>query len=79
MDLKKVQQARKKVQKNHQLATNTFETVSVSADLAAQMSENRHLFDEVMALQAPELIPFENLQMQHEFEALSAQIAGMKP
>ena len=79
MDLKKVQQAHKKVQKNHQLAINTFETVSVSADLATQMSENRQLFNEIMALQAPELTPFENLQMQHEFEALSAQIADMKP
>ena len=79
MDLKKVRQARKKVEENHQLAINTFETVSVSADLATQMSENRRLFDEIMALQAPELIPFENLQMQQEFEALSAQIADMKP
>jgi len=67
------------VEENHQLAINTFETVSVSADLATQMSENRRLFDEIMALQAPELIPFENLQMQHEFEALSAQIADVKP
>ena len=79
MDLNKVQQAHKKVQKNHQLAINTFETVSVSADLATQMSENRQLFDEIMALQTPELIPFENLQMQHEFEVLSVQIANMKP
>ncbi|MCP3866503.1 MAG: hypothetical protein GY703_00080 [Gammaproteobacteria bacterium] len=79
IDLKKIQQAHRKVRKNHELAVNTFETVSVSADLASQMSENRRLFAEIMALQAPELIPFENLQMQHEFEALSAQIADMQP
>ena len=47
-------------------------------ELATQMSENRRLFNEFMAQQAPELIPFENLQMQHEFEALSAQIADVK-
>ena len=40
------------------------------------MAENSNLFNEVMSIQAPELIPFENLQMQKEFEALTLQLSN---
>ena len=40
------------------------------------MAGNNNLFNEVMSLQAPELIPFENLQMQNEFEAITLQMSN---
>jgi hypothetical protein len=39
------------------------------------MAGNNNLFNEVMSLQAPELIPFENLQIQDAFETLSLQLS----
>lgn len=77
-DLIKIQKGLNKINKNYQVALNTYSTVSISSDLAALMSENQDLFKEIMSLQVPELIPFENLQMQKEFESLSSKILNHK-
>jgi hypothetical protein len=77
-DLIKIQEGLNKINKNYQVALNTYSTVSISSDLAALMSENQDLFKEIMSLQVPELIPFENLQMQKEFESLSSKILNHK-
>ena len=74
-DLKKIQNGLKKVNDNYLVALNTYKTVNVSADLAVLMAGNNNLFNEVMSLQAPELIPFENLQIQDAFETLSLQLS----
>ena len=74
-DLKKIENGLKKVNDNFLVALNTYETVNVSADLAALMAGNNNLFNEVMSLQTPELIPFENLQIQDAFETLSLQLS----
>ena len=74
-DLYKIQNGLKKVNDNYLVALNTYKTVNVSADLAALMAGNNNLFNEVMSLQAPELIPFENLQIQDAFETLSLQLS----
>ncbi len=74
-DLKKIENGLKKVNDNYLVALNTYETVNVSADLAALMAGNNNLFNEVMSLQTPELIPFENLQIQDAFETLSLQLS----
>ena len=75
-DLYKIQNGLKKVNDNYLVALNTYKTVNVSADLAELMEGNNNLFNEVMSLQAPELIPFENLQMQNEFEAITLQMSN---
>ena len=74
-DLYKIQNGLKKVNDNYLVALNTYKTVNVSADLALLMAGNNNLFNEVMSLQAPELIPFENLQIQDAFETLSLQLS----
>ena len=74
-DLYKIQNGLKKVNDNYLVALNTYKTVNVSADLATLMAGNNNLFNEVMSLQAPELIPFENLQIQDAFETLSLQLS----
>ena len=77
-DLRKIKKGLNKIRKNYQVALNTFSTVSISSDLASLMSENQDLYKEIMSLQVPELIPFENLQMQKEFESLSNKISNYK-
>ena len=74
-DLKKIENGLKKVNDNFLVALNTYETVNVSADLAKLMAGNNNLFNEVMSLQTPELIPFENLEIQDAFETLSLQLS----
>ena len=75
-DLIKIETGLKKVNDNYLVSLNTFQTVTVAADLASLMAENSNLFNEVMSIQVPELIPFENLQMQKEFEALTLQLSN---
>ena len=75
-DLLKIETGLKKVNDNYLVSLNTFQTVTVAADLASLMAENSNLFNEVMSIQVPELIPFENLQMQKEFEALTLQLSN---
>lgn len=73
-DTKKVTKARKLINKQHEAAENTLKTVQVSAVLSDLVRQNEALYNEVMTLQAPELIPFENLQIQREFEAVTSRI-----
>ena len=73
-DTKKVTKARKLINKQHEAAENTLQTVQVSAVLSDLVRQNEALYHEVMTLQAPELVPFENLQIQREFEAVTTRI-----
>lgn len=77
-DLKKLKSGLKKINRNYKVALNTLETVNISSDLVSLMSENQKMFQEVMSMQIPELIPFENLQMKREFESLSAKISAIE-
>lgn len=73
-DRAKVQEAKKLVTKQHELAENTLSTVRVSADLSSLIQQGEQMYAQVMDLQTPALVPFENLQMQREFEALTIRL-----
>lgn len=73
-DRNKVEKARELVSKVYALAENTLSTVRVSADLSTLVRQNESLSKQVMSLQTPDLVPFENLQMQREFEAVTARL-----
>ena len=73
-DRAKVQEAKKLVTKQHELAENTLSTVRVSADLSSLIQQGEQMYAQVMDLQTPALVPFENLQMQREFEALTTRL-----
>jgi hypothetical protein len=73
-DRNKVEEARSIVSKLHELAGNTLSTVRVSADLSALVRQSEGLYKQVMSLQTPALVPFENLQMQREFEAVTQRL-----
>ena len=73
-DRSKVQEAHAVVQKIHQLAANTLATVRVSSDLLTMMKSAETMLQEVLSLQTPELHPFENLDLQREFEAVTMRL-----
>ena len=73
-DRTKVQEAHAVVQKIHQLAANTLATVRVSSDLLTMMKSAETMLQEVLSLQTPELHPFENLDLQREFEAVTMRL-----
>jgi hypothetical protein len=73
-DLKKVKSAKARLKKDYDAAVNTYKTVDIAFNVSGLIKENEKLFDEVMNLQAPELIPFENEKMKDEFSKISAQI-----
>lgn len=73
-DRGKIVRARALVNEQHKLAENTLITVIVSADLSSLIRQAEGMYKEVMSLQTPALVPFENLQLQREFEAVTVRL-----
>ena len=73
-DAAKVARAKLLLKKHYGVAKNTLRTVQVSSDLSALISKNEALYQEVMELQVPDLVPFENLQVQEKFEAVTERL-----
>lgn len=71
-------QAREIVRKLLRLAENTLKTVKVAADLVTLMKDSQGLYGEVMQLQTPSLIPFENLELKKEFQAVTDRLKSGK-
>ena len=67
-------QAREIVRNLLRLAENTLKTVKVASDLVGLMRESQGLYDEVMQLQTPSLVPFENLELKKEFQAVTERL-----
>ncbi|MCK5813502.1 MAG: hypothetical protein KAH03_04555 [Cocleimonas sp.] len=70
----KVIKAQKLMVDDYQVAKNTYDTVKISADLIQLMKTNQASFSALMNIQIPDIVPFENLDMQRKFEELSAMI-----
>lgn len=73
-DLNKISKAHGLLMQDYTLAVNTLNTVTMSSQVSSLITDSNQLFDRIMALQAPELVPFNNIQMQKEFSALTEQI-----
>lgn len=71
---KKVERARAVVEKDFRVARNTYDTVRLGADLVRLMQVNQEAFAAIMNIQIPEIVPFENIEMQRKFEELSRLI-----
>jgi len=56
------------------VASNTYETVKMSGDLAALLRDSQQLLDTLFRLQVPPLRAFENAQMRREFERLTIRL-----
>ena len=69
-----VMQARHELEKDIAAAWNTYETVRVSGELVSLVRSSQQLLDGLMNRQVPTLRPFENLEMQREFQKLTEQL-----
>lgn len=70
----RIERAREVVRRDYRVARNTYDTVRIGADLVRLMQVSQDAFAAVMRIQIPEIVPFENLEMQRKFEALSRLI-----
>ena len=64
-------QAQKISKDNLILSKNIFATVLLSADLYELVSESQNMLEEVSKIQVPDIVPFENLQMQKKYKELT--------
>ena len=69
-----LREAKRKLQRNLDVAKNTYETVKISGDLLQVMRTSGDLFELLFNLHVPELRPFENIEMRREFEKLTIQL-----
>jgi len=76
---RQVEQSRKRLGRDLAVARNTYETVKVSGDLVALMKDSRRLLESLFTLQVPRLRPFENREMQREFERLTLRLRSSEP
>ena len=64
-------EAQKISKANLRLSKNTYETVMLSADLFDLITESQHMFEEVSKIQVPNLVLFENIQMEKKYKELT--------
>lgn len=67
----KVHEALELVKDDYRVAKNTYDTVKLSSDLIRLMRTNQASFNALMNIQIPDIVPFENIEMQKKFEELS--------
>ena len=67
-------EAQKISKANLELSKNTYATVLLSADLFDLISESQSMFEEVSKIQVPNLIPFENIQMEQKYKELTEKL-----
>ena len=75
-ELQQVREARAVSLKNLELSRNTYETVTLSSDLFKVISSSQEMMKEVMRLQIPTIIPFENSQMKEKYQELTEKLQG---
>ena len=67
-------EAQKIAKANLKLSKNTYATVMLSADLFDLISESQNMFEEVSKIQVPNLVPFENIQMEQKYKELTESL-----
>ncbi len=71
---KRIIEAQKISKNNLELARNTYNTVSLSAELYAVMLDSKKIFNKLMEIQIPDILPFENLQMKSKYKELTIML-----
>jgi len=67
-------EAQKISKANLKLSKNTYATVMLSADLFDLITESQNMFEEVSKIQVPNLVPFENIQMEQKYKELTESL-----
>ncbi len=70
-----VEKALKKSSLDLKITLNTFKTVQISFTLLDIIKESRESFNSLMNIQLPEIIPFENKEMQVEYNKITKEIS----
>ena len=63
-----------KTQRDLRVALNTYETVKVSGELVRLLRSSTQAFDDILNIQVPDLLVFQNRQMKQEFSALTTRL-----
>ena len=67
-------EAQKISKANLKVSKNTYATVMLSADLFDLITESQSMFEEVSKMQVPNLVPFENIQMEQKYRELTESL-----
>jgi hypothetical protein len=67
-------EAQQIAKENLKLSKNTYATVMLSADLFDLISESQNMFEEVSKIQVPNLVPFENIQLEEKYRELTEKL-----
>ncbi len=70
----RVTTSRSKIQREYQVAENTYSTVSTAYALIAVMRSADRFFNALSGLQTPDLLTFENREMREEFRKLTSKM-----
>jgi hypothetical protein len=58
------------------VAYSTYDTAANSANLVALIDQTQTSFDKIMSMQLPNIVPFENAEVELKFREISDQIAA---
>ena len=67
-------EAQKISKANLKLSKNTYATVLLSADLFDLIAESQSMFEEVSKIQVPNLVPFDNIQLEQKYKELTESL-----
>ena len=56
------------------VAYSTYDTAANSANLVNLINETQDTFNRILDMQLPEIIPFENIELENKFIEISSQI-----
>jgi len=72
---RKVMKGSDNTRRDLDLAINTYLTVQISSDLLDVLKDSKQGFDVLMNLQVPDIVAFENTEMQKKFQELSTELS----
>ena len=72
--IKSLENALDRTEEQIMVAYSTYDTAANSANLVNLISETQETFDRIMNMQVPDIIPFENTELELKFQEISDQI-----
>lgn len=75
--IKNLEDALERTNEQITVAYSTYDTATNSANLVNLISETQDTFDRIMNMQVPDIIPFENTELELKFQEISDQIVNV--
>ena len=72
--IESLENALERTEEQIMIAYSTYDTAANSANLVNLISETQDTFDRIMNMQVPDIIPFENTELELKFQEISDQI-----